>query len=130
MSTLIRLNGLSEGGGGSGVSSVNSLTGALNLVAGSNITITPSGTNITIVSTGGISFPLEAPNGSAAIPQYAFSSGSGLYGFSTNELGFSTNGLTAGFIDINQAWNFTSPIISSSSIQLKLITISSNYSVL
>jgi hypothetical protein len=35
-----------------GVSSLNSLSGALNLVAGSNITITPSGSNITIASSG------------------------------------------------------------------------------
>lgn len=40
-------------GGGSGVSSLNSLTGALTLVAGSGITITPAGSNITIASSGG-----------------------------------------------------------------------------
>lgn len=47
-------------GAGSGVSSLNSLTGALSLVAGTNITITPSGSNITIDATaggGGNSFP-------------------------------------------------------------------------
>lgn len=36
---------------GGGVVSLNGLTGALSLVAGSGITITPSGTNITIAST-------------------------------------------------------------------------------
>jgi hypothetical protein len=41
-----------EGGTG-GVTSLNGLVGALTLVAGSNITITPSGSNITIASTGG-----------------------------------------------------------------------------
>lgn len=40
------------GGSGSGVSSLNSLTGALNLIAGTGITVTPSGTNITIAATG------------------------------------------------------------------------------
>jgi hypothetical protein len=40
------------GGGGGGVTSLNSLTGALTLVAGSGITITPSGSNITIAATG------------------------------------------------------------------------------
>lgn len=42
-----------EGGGSAGVSSLNSLTGALSLVAGSNITITPSGSSITIAASGG-----------------------------------------------------------------------------
>jgi hypothetical protein len=48
------------GGGSGGVSSLNSLTGALSIAAGSNITVTPSGTNITIASTasGGLTFPL------------------------------------------------------------------------
>src|ERR1700678_3772508 len=41
------------GGGGGGVSSLNSLSGALSLVAGSGITITPSGSMITIASSGG-----------------------------------------------------------------------------
>lgn len=43
----------SGGGGGGGVTSLNALTGALTLVAGSGITITPAGSNITIASTGG-----------------------------------------------------------------------------
>ena len=38
-------------GGGSAVSSLNSLTGALTIVAGSGITVTPSGSNITITAT-------------------------------------------------------------------------------
>lgn len=37
--------------GGGGVSSLNGLTGALTLIPGTNITITPSGSNITISST-------------------------------------------------------------------------------
>jgi hypothetical protein len=37
---------------GGGVTSLNGETGAVNLVAGSNITITPVGQNITIASTG------------------------------------------------------------------------------
>ena len=36
-----------------GVSSLNSLMGAINIVAGSNITVTPSGSSITISATGG-----------------------------------------------------------------------------
>ena len=38
---------------GGGVSSLNALSGALSLVAGANITITPSGTDITISASGG-----------------------------------------------------------------------------
>ena len=41
----------SGGSGGSGFS-LNSITGAVNLVAGSNVTITPSGQNITIAASG------------------------------------------------------------------------------
>lgn len=51
MSQYARYFSLS-GSGGAGVSSLNSLTGALNLVAGTGITITPSGSNITIAATG------------------------------------------------------------------------------
>jgi len=40
------------GGGGGGVTSLNSLAGALNITAGTNITVTPSGSNIQISSTG------------------------------------------------------------------------------
>lgn len=48
-------------GGGSGVSSLNSLTGALTLVGGTGITVTPSGSNITIASTGVTSVTGTAP---------------------------------------------------------------------
>lgn len=43
----------SSGGGGGGVTALNTLTGALTLAAGSNITITPSGSTLTIASSGG-----------------------------------------------------------------------------
>lgn len=39
--------------GGGGVTSLNSLTGAITLAAGTNITLTPSGNTITIASSGG-----------------------------------------------------------------------------
>lgn len=42
-----------SGGGGGGVTSVNGVTGAVTLAAGSGITLTPSGSTITIASTGG-----------------------------------------------------------------------------
>lgn len=40
-----------SGSGGTGVSSLNTLTGGLNIVAGTGITVTPSGTDITITNT-------------------------------------------------------------------------------
>jgi hypothetical protein len=50
-----------SGGGGAGVSSFNALTGAVTISAGSNITLTPSGNNIVIASTGGSSLNFAAP---------------------------------------------------------------------
>ena len=44
---------LPSGGGGGGVSSLNGLTGVLNILAGAGITVTPSGSGITIAATGG-----------------------------------------------------------------------------
>ena len=53
---LLSVNAFASGGallsGGGGVTSLNSLTGTLNLVQGTNITITPSGSNITIAAAG------------------------------------------------------------------------------
>lgn len=45
-------------GSGSGVSSLNTLTGAVTLAAGTNITLVPVGNTITINSTGGGGSPL------------------------------------------------------------------------
>lgn len=42
-------------GGGSGVSSLNTLTGALTILAGTGISVTPSGSSITIATTAGSS---------------------------------------------------------------------------
>lgn len=77
-------------GGGSGVSSLNSLTGALSLVAGTGISITPVGSNITIAST-------VASSGAAGLVQ--FSDGVGgfdsdstfFFDIGTGSLGIGTN---------------------------------------
>lgn len=46
-----------SGGGGGGVTSLNTLTGDLVLVAGTGISVTPSGSNITIATTGSTPVP-------------------------------------------------------------------------
>lgn len=61
------------GGGGAGVSSLNSLTGALNLLAGTGISITPSGSNITITNTGAGSGTVTSVD--ASVPAYMTLSG-------------------------------------------------------
>lgn len=57
-----------------GVSSLNSLTGAVSIAAGSNVTVTPSGSSITIASTGSGS---GTPGGSNTQAQYNNSSAFG-----------------------------------------------------
>jgi fibronectin-binding autotransporter adhesin len=47
------LNRSAAGGGGGGVSSINGQTGTVTLVAGTGISVTPAGGNITIAATGG-----------------------------------------------------------------------------
>lgn len=59
----------SGGGGGSGVSSLNTQTGALTLVAGSNITITPGSGTLTIASTGGGGGGITSINADATAAQ-------------------------------------------------------------
>ena len=51
-----------SGGSSAGVSSLNALTGALNILAGPNVTVTPSGSGITIGATAGSGGP---PTGTA-----------------------------------------------------------------
>jgi len=60
-----------SGSGGGGVTSLNTETGDLTIVAGSGITVTPSGTNITIAATGSsgtvTSLSIVSANGLAGI---------------------------------------------------------------
>jgi hypothetical protein len=66
-------DGLLGGGGAPGVASLNGLTGALTLAAGSNVTITPSGSQITISSTGNGGGGLARPfNGTVSAGGTAF----------------------------------------------------------
>lgn len=67
-------SGSGGGGGVSGVSSLNSLTGDLTLVGGSGITVTPSGSNLTIAATGGGSGTVTSV--ALAVPSFLSVSGS------------------------------------------------------
>lgn len=58
------------------VSTINGLSGAITLAAGSNITITPSGNTLTIASTGGGGGGAIVDTGSFSSPQTVASSGS------------------------------------------------------
>ncbi len=86
------------------VTSLNSLVGAITLSAGTGISITPSGNTLTIANTSPLSFPLLAPNGSAAAPSYSFSSSAstGIYSQGTNELALATDGVNGLTLDSNQ----------------------------
>jgi hypothetical protein len=77
------------------VTALDGITGSITLVAGTGISITPSGQNITITNTGTLSFPVLAPSGTAGAPSYSFSAatGTGLYNpTSTQDLGIAANG--------------------------------------
>lgn len=80
-------------GGGGGVTSVNGITGAITLAAGSNVTITPSGQTLTIASSGGSStyFTMNFLNNSGstiptASPVYMSAAGQISLGNCTNTI--------------------------------------------
>jgi hypothetical protein len=92
-----------QSSGGSGVSSLNSLTGNLTLVAGSGITITPAGSNITIASAGG------TPGGA------------------NESIQFNNSGAFGGFGSWDGSLLTIPAVITQSSVQFNTNTISSNY---
>lgn len=99
--------------GGGGVTSLNSLTGALTLVAGSNITITPAGSNITIAATASGSGDVVGPGSSVVntIPLFADTTGKLL---KTSPLAYTTIG---GFADALTNTNNISLYLSGNSGQ-------------
>ena len=62
--------------GGTGVTGLNGLTGSLTLVAGTGISITPAGTNITITNT--------SPSLGGTVTNFSFTNGNGFTGTVTN----------------------------------------------
>ena len=75
---------------GAGVSSLNTLTGAITLAAGSNITLTPSGNTITIASTGG--------GGGSFTPTTQFTATTA---FSTTSTNYDATGISMNFAMAN-----------------------------
>lgn len=71
---------ISGSGGGGGVTSLNTLVGALNIVAGSGISVTPSGTDITIANTivNSIPYTLSGTSGGGVIVNRATNPGNSL----------------------------------------------------
>ena len=75
------------GGSSSGVSSFNTLTGAVTITGGTNVTLNPVGNNIEIIAA---STPTQPGNPSASVQ---YNDGAGAFAGSAN-LTFSTNTLT------------------------------------
>jgi hypothetical protein len=83
--------------GSAGVSSINSLSGSLNVIAGAGISVTPSGSSITIGNTG---------NGAPAVYYNVLNHGAKADEVSSgNDTGNLTSGSTTFYVP---AWNFTS----------------------
>jgi hypothetical protein len=111
-------------GGGSGVSSLNSLTGALNITAGTNITVTPSGSSIQISSSGSGSGTVNS--GTANQLGYYASSGTTISGLTstgngiliTNGSGVPSWGTQSGLTTASSLTSATVPVfISTGAVQ-------------
>ena len=115
----------------SSVTSLNGLTGALNIVAGSNITVTPSGSSITIstaatpltfadslVNTSG-TVTLKNDSASPAASQYYGTNGSGVLGYYS--LGSAGLGTVTDFIFTNGG-GFTGSVSSPTTIPTLSLT--------
>lgn len=118
MSQFASYSGYIGGGSGaSGVSSLNGETGAVNIVAGTGITVTPAGQNITIDALGGgLVFPIIAPSGSAVAPSYAFSetgNDTGLFSQSDGDISFSNNAALGMSLDNNHNLTVVGTITAS-----------------
>ncbi|AXH78804.1 MAG: tail fiber protein [Circular genetic element sp.] len=88
---------ITDGGGGGNVTIAADASPVTKLVAGTNITLSPAtglGDVTITAASGSVTFPLEAPNGSAAAPSYSFSgdTDTGMFLTSSNTLSFSTAG--------------------------------------
>lgn len=89
----------STGGGGGGVTSLNTLTGALTLLAGSNVSITPGSGTLTISAVGAGFGDINNGGNTFGIP----------ITIGTNDnfsLSLLTNAVTAAIADISQQWSF------------------------
>jgi len=81
----IQGGGIGGASGGAGVTSLNALTGALQLIAGANVTITPLGDTITISATAG-GAGIASINGSTVGSQTLISDNTNLLTVTTDAL--------------------------------------------
>lgn len=92
-----------------GVVSLNNISGAVNLVAGSNVTITPSGKNITISASGGGGGAVTSVNGkTGAVTLTATDVGATTTAW-VQQQGYAklNGGNTFSGVQTSQAWNMT-----------------------
>jgi hypothetical protein len=91
----LTLTGTCTGCASSGVSSLNSLSGALNITAGSGVTVTPSGSNIQISTTAGSSSCTSHTISGAPPASYTFS-GAAIPSSGYNDLTLTITGRVTG----------------------------------
>lgn len=102
----------------SGVSSLNSITGATNIVAGSNVTVTPSGQNITIAANSGSGTVTSV---AATVPSFLNITGSPVTTSGTLAIGLSGTALPianggTGQTSASNAFNALNPMTTTGDI--------------
>jgi hypothetical protein len=119
---------ISSAGGGSGVPSVNGITTALNIVAGTNVTVTTAGSSVSIASTGGgsVSGNISVSAVSATSEVIAAGSVSGVASagvLQVSKTDTSTSG-TNYFLNLTPTYNQVSSVSANTDIYMNRTTTS------